>query len=165
MTSLGARIAEGRTAEVYAWDEGTVVKLYRDWTPRRWIDEELQIARVVHAAGVAAPAPGEIVEINGRAGLVYERLDGPSMLEHMQKRWFLTVHQFAKQMAGLHVAMHRCQAPDLPRFRDRLAHNIGHAPDLPDALRAAVLRQLESLPDGDSLCHGDFHPGNILMTG
>jgi Ser/Thr protein kinase RdoA (MazF antagonist) len=27
-----------------------------------------------------------------------------------------------------------------------------------------VLRALESLPDGDRICHGDFHAGNIMMT-
>ena len=29
----------------------------------------------------------------------------------------------------------------------------------------AILELLEGLPDGDRLCHGDFHPGNIMMAG
>jgi len=29
----GELIAEGRTAEVYAWREGQVLKLYRSWWP------------------------------------------------------------------------------------------------------------------------------------
>ena len=31
---LAAPIAFGRTAEIYAWDEGKVIKLYYDWFSR-----------------------------------------------------------------------------------------------------------------------------------
>ena len=27
-----------------------------------------------------------------------------------------------------------------------------------------IISHLERLPDGDTLCHGDFHPGNIMIT-
>jgi hypothetical protein len=33
MNEPGRPIAAGRTAEIYAWDEGQVLKLYRDWFP------------------------------------------------------------------------------------------------------------------------------------
>ena len=31
-------------------------------------------------------------------------------------------------------------------------------------VRSAVLAALEGMPDGDSICHGDFHPGNVLLS-
>jgi hypothetical protein len=165
LASLGAPIAAGRTADIYAWQSGTILKLYRDWAPRRWVDDELRIARIVYAAGLPSPVPGEIVEINGRVGLVYERLDVPNMLDAMKQRLFLTLRQSARQMADLHVSMHKCTAPDLPPFKESLGGAIGSATGLPADLRSAVLQRLDSLPEGDCLCHGDFHPGNILMTG
>ncbi len=30
--------------------------------------------------------------------------------------------------------------------------------------REKVLSILDELPDGDILCHGDFHPGNIFIS-
>ncbi|MDO5576698.1 MAG: aminoglycoside phosphotransferase family protein, partial [Fibrobacter sp.] len=27
-----------------------------------------------------------------------------------------------------------------------------------------VLEKIDALPEGDALCHGDWHPGNILMS-
>ncbi|MGA9349675.1 MAG: aminoglycoside phosphotransferase family protein, partial [Anaerolineae bacterium] len=59
--SLTTPIATGRTAEVYAWQDGQVLKLDRDWCPRAWVDYELRIARIVDAAGLAAPVPGDLV--------------------------------------------------------------------------------------------------------
>lgn len=72
--------AEGRTAQVYRWDESHVLKLYREWCPPDWVEYEARVARAIHAAGVASPAAGDIVEVDGRRGLIYERLEGPSML-------------------------------------------------------------------------------------
>ncbi len=42
MTSiaLGKPIALGRTAEVYAWQDNQVLKLYFDWCPPDWIEYE-----------------------------------------------------------------------------------------------------------------------------
>ncbi len=164
VTSLGLPIAAGRTADIFAWQDGYILKLYREWCPKNWVDHELHIARIVHGAGLAAPAAGDIVEIGGRRGLVYERLDGPSMLQMFKsKPWRLW--QLARQMADLQVALHGCAIADLPSFKDYLGRAIRSAPELPDELRSISLQRLAALPDGGCLCHGDFHPGNMLMTG
>lgn len=41
---------------------------------------------------------------------------------------------------------------------------IQHNEDLPPDIKAAALSLLASLPSGDSLCHGDFHPDNIILA-
>lgn len=35
----------------------------------------------------------------------------------------------------------------------------------PPELKATALRELSALPEGDRVCHGDFHPGNVLVSG
>src|SRR5574338_1237169 len=64
-------LAEGRTAEIFLWDEDHILKLYRDWCPADWVDYESRVAHAIHAAGIPSPAAGEIVEVDGRRGLVY----------------------------------------------------------------------------------------------
>ena len=49
-------------------------------------------------------------------------------------------------------------------MRDYLQRDIGRAQELTAELRAAVLARLQSLPDGDAICHGDFHPDNVILT-
>src|SRR5437870_2394275 len=77
----GELIGTGRTAEVYAWGRGEVVKLYFSWWPQENIEYEAKIARAVVEAGVPAPKVGDILQVEGRTGLIYERIDGRSMLD------------------------------------------------------------------------------------
>jgi hypothetical protein len=48
LAGLRPPIAEGRTAEIYLWDENHVLKLYRDWCPPDWVEYEARIAGFVH---------------------------------------------------------------------------------------------------------------------
>jgi len=165
MRSLGKPIATGRTAEIYAWEDGQVLKLFRDWVPAEYAEGERSIAIAVHAAGLASPWAGEIIEVNGRKGLVYERLDGPSMAEFLSRHlWQVT--RLAQQFAELHAAMHQIHVhdPQAPSQRERLVNKINATDALSEKLKATVLKSLAEMPEDDRLCHGDFHPGNILMT-
>jgi len=159
---LGKPIAFGRTAEIYAWQKAQVLKLFYDWFPASAIEYEAQVAQAVYASGLPVPAPGEILTIEGRLGLVYERVDGPTMLHTFQKQpWRLAA--LARQFAELHVEMHGIINHEPPSQRERLRQKITEAKPLPEPLKQAVLHALASLPDGESLCHGDFHPDNIIM--
>ncbi len=161
--ALGKPIALGRTAEVYAWQDHQVLKLYFDWCPPGWIETEAQVGRIVHAAGLPAPAVGEIVEVNERRGLVFERVEGISMLDILlAKPW--RVRRLARQFAELHAAIHGCRASDLPSQREDLGNAIRATQVLPSEVKIAALRRLDGLSDGDVLCHGDLHPANVMLT-
>jgi aminoglycoside phosphotransferase (APT) family kinase protein len=159
----GKPIALGRTAEVYAYENGRIVKLFRDWVPMASAEYEARIARVVYAAGLPVPAVGDVIEIDGRLGLTYARVEGVSMLETLKlKPW--TLFRFAHLLAELHVDMHTRIVPELPSERQRLENRIREIDQLPTSTKRAVLKTLEKMPDGNRLCHGDFHPGNVLIT-
>ena len=160
---LGKPIALGRTAEIYAWKDGYVIKLFRDWMTAASVEYEARVARAVHTAGLSVPAVGEVVEVNGCLGLVYERVEGMSMLETFRmKPWML--FRFARLLARLHADMHACTVSELPSQRRRLEDRIRETRGLSTDVKGAVLKALDEITDDDRLCHGDFHPDNILMT-
>jgi Ser/Thr protein kinase RdoA (MazF antagonist) len=159
----GTVIGEGRTADILAWDEGCVLKLYKEGWSREYAEYEARIARSVHESGAAAPAVGELIEVDGRVGLVYERVAGPT-LEQLMRRAPWKVSQYGRMLADLHAAMHLCPAEGLPSQRARLENRLDEvAPSYPD-VAAHARRTLSKLPSGDRLCHGDFHPQNVILS-
>jgi len=161
---LGGLVARGLTSEVYALGSDRVVKLYLPWMRRSKVEHEFSVTRALHAAGLPVPKPFEILEIDDRLGIVLERINGISMLRHTIKRpWRLI--QAARELAGLHAKLHAQSAPEnLPTQRAQIEKWIASGTDLTAAESTAAARALEKIRDGDAVCHGDFHPENVLIT-
>jgi len=163
--SLDTPLARGRTADVFEWEPGQVLKLFHNWFPLKDVQFEQRIARAVHASGVSAPnVIGDIVQVEGHNGLIYERLDGRPLLE-LAPRQPWTVFALAKRFAALHAQMHEhIFTADVPAQRSKFEYRLQHMEALHPSLREKLLQRLASLPDGERICHGDFHPANVLVT-
>ena len=157
-------IGKGLTAEVFAWQEGRVLKLFFDWMPAEKVEREFQVTRSLHAAGVPVPAAYEIIESEGRTGIVFERIDGISLLKLVERQpWKLFYG--ARLLADLHARIHNTIAPsELPAQRDQLQTWLALAKDFSPAERRAAEASLAELPEGTAVCHADFHPANILLS-
>lgn len=159
-------IARGRTAEIRAWSEGRVLKVYEDWCDPEWIRAEVHATRIAHAAGLSVPAVGEELIYAGRRAVVLERVDGVPMLAAFQAQpWLVASLSFT--LGRLHAQMHRVRADGLPRLAFILPERVRAAAEaglLPSERLEPLLEQASRLPDGEALCHMDFHPDNVQLT-
>lgn len=158
---LGPRLGVGREAEVYAWGADAVLKLYRPGFGGHRAEAAALTALDGHHI---APGLIDVADRDGRPGLVLERIPGADMLDVLRRRpW--RVLTLARALAESHLAVHDVAAPaDLPDVRQVLAARI-EAAGLTAELRGFALRVLDGLPSGDRLCHGDYHPGNVMVDG
>jgi aminoglycoside phosphotransferase (APT) family kinase protein len=156
-------IGEGREAEIFAWDDDTVLRLPRPTSVWTQMEQEAEAMRSAAAGGVPVPRVEGTTTYEGRVGLIMERVDGPDLITLMGKRpW--SIPRAARMVGWGQAAMHEVVPPnDLRRVRDVARVKIETAADLPANLAAFALTTLDALPDGDRLCHGDFHPGNVLL--
>jgi aminoglycoside phosphotransferase (APT) family kinase protein len=160
----GPLISQGRTAEVFAWDEKTVLKLYHPQIPDPWIDQERRIGRFVWEAALPVPAMQGTVREANRTGILWERVNGKSLLHALIHSPF-HLGQFARQFADLQVRIHAVEAAELPPVGVWLEQIITHSPFLSPAEKHLLIAQVKILPTGDRLLHMDFHPGNVLDSG
>ena len=163
--SLESPLGVGHTAEVYLWDERTVLKLFYKGYPLETIEREARIAQRVHDVGLPTPGViGRIIEVNGRFGLAYERIKGVSMLETLASQPD-SLLCYANLQAELQANLHsRTGIEGIPSQHGKLRATIQSVRTLTRDLRLAVLNLLDRLPKGNQICHGDFHPGNLLLT-
>lgn len=157
---LGPAIAAGNEAELFEWDGRTVLKLSRRIGDPSQAEREAATLTALAPLGLA-PALGGVIEVNGRWGIVMERIDQPALASAMADPGL--VPDLLGLMVTLQRRIHAVPAPaGLPNLKQRLAGRIDRADRLTRTLRDDLLARLAAMPDGDRLCHGDFHPFNIL---
>ncbi len=66
----------------------------------------------------------------------------------------------ARVLAQQHASVHEIPAVGLPTLRAQ----VESAPGLDEEERRASLARIDRMPDGEVLCHGDFHPGNVVIS-
>jgi Ser/Thr protein kinase RdoA (MazF antagonist) len=163
--SLGEKIGEGAYAEVHAWAPGQVLKLFKSGFPRRHSWWEARMTRAVFAAGAPAPEVFDEVTLEGRFGVVLQRLDGPTLLQ-LSRSGAMTREQTGAILAALAISVQKIAPPpgvlSLRETMDGSSRLSGGM--LPKHIATGILTLIERLAPGDGLCHGDLHLGNVMMT-
>lgn len=157
-----ALLAKASTADVYAWGEGQVLKLFHERTP--WHANEVAATRIANEAHL--PVPGVIeglIEVDEQEGIVFEWVDGPVMTQYIEDHPD-QVDTCAQRVAELHARIHSTDVSELPPLLELLAWSVQQAEPLEEGTRKAVLDVLYGLPTGEMLCHNDFHPSNIIVS-
>ena len=157
------KIAEGREAEMYAWEDGKVLRLYRGGFMRSSAEFQIEALRGAAEAGVRVPAVYGTTEVDGRFGIIQERIDGIDLLTLIGRKpwkvwWIGGISGRTQAEMGLRVAPEA-----IPSYHDRASARIRGSDDVPASYVEPALAALDELPRGDSLMHGDLHPGNIMV--
>ena len=154
-------VGTGNTATVLSWGNGKVLKLFHKGYARAAIETEYANARVLQGLGFAVPQVFGIVEHGQQVGIVYERIDGESLLANVLRTQ--DISGCARQMAELHQQILAHRNDRVAAYKTHLQYFINKdAVDV--SRRAQVLQQVAHLDEGNVLCHGDFHPGNIVLS-
>jgi Ser/Thr protein kinase RdoA (MazF antagonist) len=161
--SLGEKIGEGAQADIHVWAPGQIVKLFKVSASPRFGRHEARMTRAGFAAG--APEVFDEVNLEGRFGIVLQRLHGPTLLQLLQAG-AVTSEQVGTILATLYASVHKTPPqPDVVSLRDWIDAASRTSRDiLPEHIAVGVLTLIDRLPPEDGLCHGDLHPDNVIMT-
>jgi aminoglycoside phosphotransferase (APT) family kinase protein len=158
--ALGRLLGRGKEAEIFEYGS-KVAKLYAAGGRKEAAFREAAILAGLESAGLPVPVVWGVQRIDQRWGLVMDRVCGASFAERMRQDR-RTIPAYLAGMAQLHLRIHAHTAVRLGSLTTRLAANIRIAPTLDPPLRTTLLGRLRRMRAGDRLCHGDFHPMNIL---
>jgi aminoglycoside phosphotransferase (APT) family kinase protein len=157
-------LARGGQAEIYEYGEGRVLRVLRGPQDEELLKNEIGIMQSLAGTPVHVPGVYEFLTVEGRPAAVVERIAGESMMDHIQRHPF-EMRREAESLASLHLELAKYGAVlGLRPSKERARYLVNRAEALEPDLREFVLGLLESLPEGSELCHGDFHPGNIIKA-
>ncbi len=149
----GDLIGSGRVADVVAHGSNAI-KLYREGHGKREAFREAAILSVLEDVDLPTPSVYAVKRFGGRWGLEMSR--APEATSS------LSGAPLSTWLAGLHWRLHQVKGTALTSLKQKLSRSIEGASQLDGDDRARLLLQLRNLPDDDCLCHGDFHPANIM---
>lgn len=161
--SLDALIGSGGSAEVFRLAEGRVLKLYREGLDPGVVDREHDGVRHAQAQGLPVARAVGTQDIGKRRGIIFEEISGEPLADTSPWR-LLRMRSLLRRFAAFHTRIHDCSGTGLIHAQHDIVHVRILEAEVSTALRKTALEQLHALPRGDRFCHGDFHPGNTIVT-
>lgn len=163
---LGAPLVSARSAQIYPWASGQVLKLfYAHVAPNnaRW---ERINAQQAHAQGATRIECLGEVELAGRYGIILSRIDGTTLTASGERNP-LNILRMGRLLASQHWQVHQARSEQLQSIKSLLIEHLAGSAlaFLSRAEQATMAAYVQALPDDNRLLHLDFHTDNILIDG
>lgn len=156
-------VGQGRHSTVYEYQDNQVLKMYPAGTRRKVAEEELGKTLLVKEYGVECPNAWNVLEEEGRLGILLDRVLGPNYLE-----WALQHPTALNKIIALFVQeqheIHMHKVPELPSIKEILWGKIQGCEAIPQDSKDKLFEKMKKLPEGEHLCHLDYHPENIIVS-
>lgn len=156
-------IGQGNTAQIYRLEQSRILKLFRAGLYRGIIEREYQNSMAVQKILDCVPNVYEMVEVNGRYGIIYQEIKGTDMLRIMLTSLW-KINDYAKELAHYHLHIQKPLQDNLCTVKEKLEEDLNGTDLLSEKNMEIVRKYLKQLPEGNELCHFDFHPGNIMIA-
>ena len=162
-------LGAGANGKVYRLDNERIVKLYNPVSnPPEKIKREKQSARQAFIHGIPSAIPFDLVMVGNQYGMIYELINAITLGEYVHKNPD-TLEEYALKMSLMLKELHSTEfkEDELPdaRFTLKVWVNIAEKSGYyQENELSKVYGLIESIPYRNTFIHGDFHPGNIMIS-
>lgn len=158
------RIGAGACGEVFRLDDETIIKLYYPRVKKEEIEPEKALAKKAFVMGVPTAISYDIVEADGRTGVVYELIKSKTIGELIRGDEG-HLEEYVDMYAAVCRQIHGIEAEpgQLPSFKDINRSDIPNVTGITEEERAYLHRFLDLVPDRMNCLHGDLNINNIMV--
>ena len=161
------RSGEGFTAESYFHEDGEhMLKLFMERIPQSEIDDEMRCSRAALRMGIPTPAAEELVEVDGRMGIIYELLHDKKSISRAIADDPGHMEDYAAQYAAAAKKLHAtpCDKTVFGPVDATMRAAVAAANRLDDRDRDRIYRFLDTVEDTGTCLQGDFQTGNAVVS-
>ncbi|HCL01062.1 MAG TPA: aminoglycoside phosphotransferase [Lachnoclostridium phytofermentans] len=155
-------ISKGQKASVYRNGDNAIKVFHKETNKTDVLNEALNTTRV-EETGLAIPCISEVGIEDGQWSITMNFIEGKTLSqlikENPEKK-----EEYINQMVDLQLEIHSKRAPLLNKLKDKLIRQINSLEMLDNIKKYDLLTRLDGMPKHVKLCHGDFHPNNIILS-
>ncbi|HDR8184146.1 TPA: aminoglycoside phosphotransferase family protein [Bacillus thuringiensis] len=162
--NLGNPIAKGNTAEIYLYDN-KIVKLFKEYLPDTESMNEAKKQKYAYSCGLSVPNVFEVTKIKNRQAIIMEYAKGDSIGDLLLNNLNEAEHYInicVNQQKKIHAI--RVNTDEMEAMGERLERQIKSVHKLDEKQKESILNTLHSIKFKPRLCHGDFHPFNLILS-
>ncbi|MBO4373794.1 MAG: HD domain-containing protein [Lachnospiraceae bacterium] len=159
-------LGRGAKGDVYRYNDELVVKVFNEKNTYHDVEMEIAKSRKAFVLGVPTAISFGIVSVGDRYGAMFEMVNSDTLSRHIARAPG-QVGSYARIMADVAHSIHEIKAAKddgFPPASERIRDYISGGVALEDAvLGEKCMKLIDSLPETDTLIHGDFHTGNVFL--
>ncbi|GCF67880.1 MULTISPECIES: aminoglycoside phosphotransferase family protein [Bacillus] len=161
---LGNPIVKGNTAEIYLYDN-KIVKLFKEYLPDTESMNEAKKQKYAYSCGLPVPNVFEVTKIQNRQAIIMEYVKGDSIGDLLLNNLNEVEHYInicVNEQKKIHSIC--VNTDEIESMRGRLERQIKSVHKLDEKQKENILNKLHSIKFEPRLCHGDFHPFNLILS-
>ena len=154
-------IAVRNSKTIYREGDKAIKLFNQEFSTADVLNEALNHARI-EETGLRVPKLYEVTKIDGKWAIVSEFIEGTTlevlMAEHPEK-----YDEYLDLFVDLQLEIQSKKAPLLNKLKDKMQRKISET-GLDATTRYELHTRLDAMPRHNKVLHGDFNPGNIIIT-
>lgn len=158
-------IGEGGHGIIYKIGEDTILKVYKDHSPIEIIEKERLYARNAFTNGISTPIVYDVVETKQGFGVIFEMINGMTLGQYLNKHPD-KLDEYSEKFSDLLYTLHHTVADSslYEDFEDMLLERADASIKYISQKDVDIMKKIiKSIPKGNGMIHGDFHPNNVMI--
>lgn len=158
------KLGAGACGEVFRLDDEKIIKLYFPRVKNEEILREKELAKKAFVMGVPTAISYDVVDCDGRTGVVYEIINSKTLSEMIRENPE-NLETYVKMYADVCKQIHSivAQPGELPSFKDINKDDIPNVSYITEQERDYLYKFLEMVPESLHCVHGDLNINNIMV--
>lgn len=164
------QVGEGGNGATYinAKEPDVLLKVSRlaDGTEQA-MSKEFFASRAVYELGIPTPEMKQLVKVGEDFGIICQLIKGKVSFARLSNQEPERIDERAAQMAQLTRQLHTTvvpASPYLPSMKELMLEALAQTQMLGGKKLQQVTEFVQSMPDADTLLHGDLQMGNLIMS-
>ncbi|MBJ8052275.1 aminoglycoside phosphotransferase family protein [Bacillus cereus] len=162
--NLGEPIAKGNTSKIYL-HENKIIKLFEEYLPDTESINEAKKQKHAYSCGLPVPNVFDVTKVQDRQAIIMEYVKGDNIGDLLLNNLNEAEHYISicvNEQKKIHaICVNR---DEIEAMRVRLERQIKSVHNLNEKQKENILKKLDSIKFESRLCHGDFHPFNLILS-
>lgn len=131
------------------------------------LEHEMEVSKKALSIGVKTPKVDDIIELpSGELGLIYEYIEGKKSIARAASEDLDNIDCYMKRFAHISKDLHSkvCDPERFESIEERTREEIKKTIYLNETQKEKAFKLLDGIEKKNTCIHGDFQPGNFIIT-